>query len=268
MSNNKTIHVIAGLPRSGSTLLANILAQNPRFETTATSAILGIIMNIREQWDPMFAATPNEQGKIDVMRGVLFSYYQRSPRPVVFDKCRGWLAVLDMLELLLERKAKVLVPVRDIRDILASFEKLWRKNSPITQIPQEKAYPLQFQSLEGRSDVWLQKGEPLGLAYMRIEDALVRGYRDRLHFVRFEQLTRQPRETMKGIYAFLGEEHFGHDFDHVEQVTWEDDLVHGMKGLHEIRTKVEPIEPQYPMVLGKLAEKYKGPYVWDLPQWK
>jgi sulfotransferase len=59
----KTYHFISGLPRSGSTLLANVLAQNPRFETTATSSILGIISNIREQWDPMFAATPNEQGR-------------------------------------------------------------------------------------------------------------------------------------------------------------------------------------------------------------
>jgi sulfotransferase len=264
----KTFHFISGLPRSGSTLLANILAQNPRFETTASSAILGIIMNIREQWDPLFAATPNEQGKIDVMRGVLHSFYQRSPRPVIFDKCRGWIAVLEMAELLLERKAKVLVPVRDMRDILSSFEKLWRKNTGINQIPQEKAYPLQFQTLEGRCDVWLQKAEPVGLAYSRIEDALLRGFRDRMHFVHFEELTSRPRETMRGIYQFLGEESFEHDFDHVEQVTWEDDAVHGFKGLHDIRSKVEPIGPQYPQVLGKLADKYKGPYVWDLPQWK
>jgi sulfotransferase len=93
--SQKTIHVIAGLPRSGSTLLANILAQNPRFDATASSAILGIILNIREHWDVLFAATPNEQAKIDVMRGVLFNCYQSSPKPVIFDKCRGWLAVLD-----------------------------------------------------------------------------------------------------------------------------------------------------------------------------
>jgi sulfotransferase len=265
---DKTIHAIAGLPRSGSTLLANILAQNPRFETTASSSILGIIINIRDQWDSLFAATPNPQAKVDVMRGVLFNYHQRTPKPVVFDKCRGWLAGLETLEIILERKAKVLVPVRDLRDVLASFEKLWRKNVGTTQIPQEKAYPLQFQSLEGRCDVWLQKGEPVGLAYMRIEDALARGFRDRLHFVRFEDLTRRPRDTMKGIYDFLGEKHFEHNFDHVEQVTWEDDDVHGMKGLHDIRSKVEPIEPQYPAVLGKLGDKYKGPYVWELPQWK
>src|SRR5688500_11766121 len=105
----KTFHFISGLPRSGSTLLANILAQNPRFETTATSSILGIIINIRDQWDALFAATPDEQGKIDVMRGILPSFYRRTPKPVVLDKCRGWLAVLEMAELLLERKVKVLV---------------------------------------------------------------------------------------------------------------------------------------------------------------
>ena len=264
----KTFHFIAGLPRSGSTLLANILAQNPRFETTATSSILGILTGIREQWDALFAATPNEQGKIDVLRGILPSFYQRSPKPIIFDKCRGWLAVLEMAELLLERKAKVLVPVRDLRDVLASFEKLWRKNVATNPIPQEKAYPLQFQTLEGRCDVWLQKAEPVGLAYSRIEDALVRGFRDRMHFVRFEELTSRPRETIQSIYRFLGEDEFAHDFDHVKQVTWEDDAVHGFKGLHDIRAKVEPMPPQYPQVLGKLADKYKGPYVWELAQWK
>lgn len=36
----KKYYFISGLPRSGSTLLANILAQNPRFHATATSGIL------------------------------------------------------------------------------------------------------------------------------------------------------------------------------------------------------------------------------------
>jgi sulfotransferase len=170
--------------------------------------------------------------------------------------------------MILQRKAKVLVPVRDMRDILASFEKLWRKNAPTNLIPQEKAYPLQFQSLEGRCDVWLQKQEPVGLAYMRIEDALTRGFRDRMHFVRYEELTSKPKETMKAVYAFLGEEYFEHDFNNVQQVTWEDDMVHGFKGLHDIRQKVEPMKPQWPELLGKLGEKYKGTYVWDQPQWK
>ena len=96
----------------------------------------------------------------------------------------------------------------------------------------------------------------------------MRGFRDRMHFVHFDELTTRPRETMRAIYQFLGEEHFEHDFEHVKQVTWEDDAVHGFKGLHDIKPKVEAMGPQYPQVLGKLADKYKGPYVWELPQWK
>jgi sulfotransferase len=35
----KKIHFINGMPRSGSTLLCNILAQNPKFHVTPTSYV-------------------------------------------------------------------------------------------------------------------------------------------------------------------------------------------------------------------------------------
>ena len=44
---------------------------------------------------------------------------------------------------------------------------------------------------------------------------------------------------------FLGEEPFKHDFDHVEQLTFEDDYAHGFKDLHKIRAKVEPQGPSW-----------------------
>lgn len=177
---------------------------------------------------------------------------------MIFDRCRAWLAMLEMLELLLERKAKVLVPVRDLRDILASFEKQWRKYAASTVIPQQQQFPAEFKTLEGRCEVWLRKDQAIGLAYTRVEDALVRGFRDRMHFVRFEALTSRPRETMRAIYDFLDQEHFEHDFNHVRQVVWEDDLVQGSRGRCDIRPKVEPVPPQYPQILGRLADKYKG----------
>ena len=56
----KTIHLISGLPRSGSTLLANLLAQNPRFQATASSGILDVLFNVRNIWDTLgeFRAMP------------------------------------------------------------------------------------------------------------------------------------------------------------------------------------------------------------------
>ena len=53
---------------------------------------------------------------------------------------------------------------------------------------------------------------------------------------------------MEGIYKFLGEDGHAHDFERVEQVTFEDDFVYGFKDLHVIRQKVEPQPPLWPKV--------------------
>lgn len=252
----KTYHFIAGMPRAGSTLLCNILAQNPRFHATGTSGIMDIMFGVRNSWKNLieFKASPNDTALLRVLRGILDNYYDDVDKPVVFDKCRGWLSLLEMAETVLERKAKVLVPVRDIRDILASFEKLWRENSKTAQVGQEGAHYFKFQTVEGRTETWMNPDQPVGLAYNRIKDAAIRGYLDRMYFVDFNNLTSNPKEELKRIYDFLEEEYFKHDFENVIQVTWEDDSVHGFKGLHDIRSKVAPIEPQWPKVLGKFAE--------------
>ena len=64
------------------------------------------------------------------------------------------------------------------------------------------------------------------------------------------------------MYKFLEEPEFKHDFDNVEQVTWEDDSVHGIKGLHDIRKKVQAIDPQWKEVFGEFAEQYGRMNFW------
>ena len=117
--------------------------------------------------------------------------------------------------------------------------------------------------MEGRCGVWLEPGSVVGRPYVGIQDALTRGFRDRMHFIHFEDLTRNPTAVLAGIYRFLDEQPYAHDFEHVEQVTFEDDLVHGIKGLHDIRPAVRPVPKRAKDVLGALADKYKGPYIWD-----
>lgn len=261
---NKNIHFISGFPRSGSTLLCNILAQNPRFHTTATSGIMDIIFGVRNSWDSLveFKAHPNDEAKTRVLRAILESYFADTDCPVVFDKCRGWVSLLEMAELILGREAKVLVPVRDMRDILASFEKIQRKQASLHQSAFERQHYFESQTVEGRTQLLLQHDKPVGLAYNRVRDALRRGFGNRMYLVEFEKLTSEPAAELARIYAFLGEEPFKHDFEKVEQVTWEDDGVHGIKGLHDIRQAVRPIEPQWPQVLGKFAEDYGKMNFW------
>lgn len=262
---NKTYYFVSGLPRSGSTLLLNILGQNPRFHVTSTSGVLDMLFLVRNQFSNLieFKASPlPDEVRLNALRGLLDGFYAHVERPVILDKSRGWLAYLEMAEAVLERNAKVLVPVRDLRGVLASFEKLWRRQAATGQIGQEPQNYFEWQTVEGRCQVWSRNDQPVGLAYNRIKDSLQRGYGDRLHFVEFEKLTKNPKRALLDIYTFLEEAPFEHDFEHVEQLTHEDDALFGFPDLHSIRQKVEPMEPQWPKMLGDVANQYKGQELW------
>lgn len=250
--SKKQIYMIAGLPRSGSTLLCNILNQNPKFNATSTSGILEIILAIRNQWENVIAlqASPNKPGKNAVLKGIIHNYYNITEKPVVFDKSRGWTAYIELAEYILSKKCKILVPVRNIVDILASFEKLYRKQAHEWQFPQEKTNYFEWQTVEGRANVWMRNDQPVGIAYNRIRDAISRGYRDRLCFIEFNNLTHNPELTMRQIYDFLGNEYFEHDFNNVVQTTSENDDIHGIPGLHTIRPKVEPLNVDAKTIIG------------------
>ncbi len=187
------------------------------------------------------------------------AYFAEIDKPVIIDKSRGWLAYIEMVEALLEQQAKVIVTVRPVKDILASFEKLHRETSKVRQPPGEAENYIQFQTIKGRCDYWMRDDQPVGLALNRLEDAFRRGMKNRIHLVPFNELTEQPDTVMKELYRFIGEDYFKHDFNNVEQVTQEDDEIHGYLNLHKIRKKVEPVPSRAVDILGlEIVELYTG----------
>ena len=99
----------------------------------------------------------------------------------------------------------------------------------------------------------MRNDQPVGIAFNRIKDAISRGYWNRLHLVEFNDLAEKPQETMQGIYDFLELKQFKHNFNHVKQVTQENDDLHGIPGLHVIRNKVEPLPPYGHQLIGLQA---------------
>ncbi|MDN4504013.1 sulfotransferase [Alteromonadaceae bacterium BrNp21-10] len=266
-TDRKRIYFIAGLPRSGSTLLANILAQHPAFYVTPTSGIIDMLVNVRNHWDQneAFRAMDrnlSEQIKKRVMQDMLQAYFAHAPQAVCIDKNRFWCEFLEMAAELVgsRERVKVIITVRDLRDVLASFEQLYRKTSGLGQLPQENSMAMKFKTAKGRLEVFADDSQPVGRAYNAIRDAVTRGWLPNMHFVEYNALTTRPKETMQGIYQFLGEDDYQHNFDHVEQVTTEDDFVYGFKDLHTIRNKVAP-----------QASKWASVYddtVFQSPVWK
>ena len=261
---SKSIYFIAGLPRSGSTLLSNLLGQNQRFHVTGTSGIIDILQYVRNSWNrnTAFMAQDRDQSaatQLSVMRGVMEGYFAGTDRPICFEKNRFWPEYLEMAAAILggPERVKVLVTVRDLRDVLASFEKRWRDTAAQGQPAPEAIDAFRFKTALQRIDYFVESAQPVGRAFNGLRDAITRGWRANLHFVDYDALTAKPDETMAGIYRFLGEQPFAHDFDHVEQLVPEDDLAYGFKDLHTVRAKVAPQPPSWPTVYDRtvLASK-------------
>ncbi len=252
------------MPRACSTLLCNILAQNPRVHATATSPLheIGYIARKVFQTEEVKSMDPlvAEAMYFGYVRGGCgHAFDSITDRPVVVDKCRSWVGHLDQT-FQVWPDAKILVPVRDIRGVLSSMEKKRRKHpSPFNGF--EEANPANFTTIEKRAQGWLSS-PPVGIAIERIHEAATR-FRDRLHFVHAEKLTSDPAGTMRGVWEFLGEDPFdGHDFDNVEQYTHEHE-VGWPYGDHTVRGKVEPLVADWHDTLGRpLSDMLHQKFAW------
>lgn len=256
----------SSMPRAGSTLLQNIIAQNPDFYATPTSGVLELIFAARANYtdSPEFKAQD-----ADTMRTAFLAFCKQgmdgfynaiTDKKYVLDKSRGWGIHYDFLNTV-QPDPKIICVVRDLRDIFASMEKNFRK------IP-EKANPMvnwgnmQGTSVPKRIDIWAQS-PPVGLALERLSEIFRQGIDSKMLFVKFEDLCLYPETEMKRIYSYLGVPYFDHDFDNIQQVTKEDDEVYGAYGDHEIRTVLAPVPSKAKQVLGRDV----CDWIWNNYQW-
>lgn len=243
-------HFIAGLPRSGSTLLAAILRQNPAITASMSSGV-GEKFRTQQRANSQgneAAVLENERQKMAALMGSFIAYYdpeailggERSYRKpeTVFDTNRMWPSKLPTLVKLFP-DCRIICCVRQIAWIMDSIERLVRKN----------AYELSGifgyepgGTVYSRCTQLASSNGLIGFALDALREGFYGEHADRLLLVEYQALTRKPRETIAAIYDWLGLPAFaGHDFENVEQIPGaaEFDARIGTPGLHSIARKVE-----------------------------
>jgi sulfotransferase len=262
----------SSLPRAGSTLLQNILAQNPDIYATPTSGVLELVFAARGNYttSPEFKAQDADlmkSGFLSFCRNGMDGFYNAiTDKKYVIDKSRGWGIHYDFINLIYP-DPKIICMVRDPKDIFASMENNFRRH------PDKQSDILNWSTGQGttvpkRIDVWVQN-PPVGLAFERLGEMFRTGIASKVLFIRFEDLCLYPESTMVRIYEYLDIPHFKHDFDNIEQVTKEDDEVYGAFGDHVIRTKLEPVRSKAKELLGKdVTDWLYNNYKWFYDQFK
>lgn len=246
---NKELAFLAGLPRTGSTLLASILYQNPNIHTGGNSPVCPIMLGLSETcWAgarQQIFANNAQQKAIDLIKSVPQSYYSDVDRPIIVDKCRAWTCRVnfDLITTYITQQPKFIVMVRPIQEILLSFGHLRMKN------PYPNAFGKSWQG-DPFSDLLDEQNRQLILSPAEGVIYAKENYPDNCIFVSYNDLVNSTRETLQSIYAFFGWDWFDHDLENIVNQNQENDVICGLEGLHDVRPQIAKQEitlklPQY-----------------------
>lgn len=246
----------SSMPRSGSTLFQNLMGQNPDFYVTPTSGVLELVFGARANYtnSPEFKAQNTElmaTGFKEFCKQGMLGYYNAiTDKKYVLDKSRGWGVYRPFLNEFYPNP-KIICLVRDLRSVVASYEKIYRKN-PLKHDPIRDDSTGRGTIVHKRVDEWMDTTATIGRAVERIAETQRLGHDDKILYVKYEELCLNPELEMKRIYDYLGVDYFQHDFENIEQITVEDDEVYGLTSdLHTIRKALRLDQPDYKQVLGQ-----------------
>jgi sulfotransferase len=258
------LHLISGLPRSGSTLLCALLRQNPRFTAAMTSPVASLCGALHKKMcGGEFGVFFDDARRAAMLRGVFDSYYAGiGDDRVLFDTNRTWTSRAALLRELYP-DSRIICCVRDIGWIIDSIERMLRKN------PLQLSRVFNFQpgvSVYSRVETLMNSENGLiGLAWSAMREAWFGEEAKRLIVVPYEHLVREPDRTLRRLYEELGEPWFAHDFSNAVYDEPDYDSLLGMPGLHKVRQKVE-YEERKPCIPPDVFARFASTGFWTKPE--
>lgn len=257
------IHFISGLPRSGSTLLAALLRQNPRFEAGMSGPLAGLFgallgeMSARNEFSVFIDDAKRER----ILRGLFDSFYGDCPAEVIFDTNRAWCGWMPAVSRLFAQ-AKVIACVRELPWVVDSIERLVQRNvftpSSIFGFNPGGTVYTRANGIVGQDGM-------VGAPYDMLKQACYGAERDRLLVVQYETLTTDPERTMRAINDFIDEPAYVHDFAHVDYDVTDFDERAGTPGLHAVHGEVRA-DPRETILPPDLFNRFTRDAFWRDPE--
>lgn len=205
---NRILYV-TGLPRSGATLLCQLLHHHPDIDSPgAPSPLCAALVHLRQHLSHSDAlltqlnhdVEATHEQLLQAYRGFIQGWLAPYPAPWVADHSQDWLAQIEMVKLL-EPEFRMVVCVRELGQIYGSLE-AHRQKVPLLDWPgslaglsrPERAMKLFEQDgLVGTSLTALDAVQDLDAALQ-----------SRLYYVIFEHLLSDPLTVMADLYRWLG----------------------------------------------------------------
>lgn len=257
---------MAGLPRSGSTLLSSILNQNENIYCSTNSPLLHLYLTTVTEISSceQYRAFPKPECLNNVLSALPHIFYQHHQQSIIIDKSRSWPLYVDyIIKRHITKDVKIICPVRNILDILSSFINLIQNSKEVSYIDKDVTGLGWEINNKNRCDYLMSHNGAVGQYYSILRRCTILGHRKVLHFVDYDDLIRSPQNTMSKIYRFLDLPEFKHDFNNIVQGEVEDDSVYGLENMHRIKSHLTNNNRKYSDYLDKnTIEAYKNMEFW------
>ena len=251
---NKKLFFLVAMPRSGNTLFASIINQNPEIAATPNSITLEIMKDLflLKETD-VFQNYPNHKSLDNVLDSVYDTYYKDWPQRIIID--RGPVMTpgnFSLMQKHFKRPFKCIVILRDLMDVLASYMKWYTENSD--------AFPNRYNCKNDEEKLGMIMNNKGAVA--KDLEAIKNSYNypNLCHFVKYDNLVAQPEQEFRKIYQFIDEPYFNHSFENLQQIEVNgmkyDDTIVG-KNMHNIRSVVRKVPNPY---INKIPERIKQKY--------
>ena len=256
------LHYCLGLPRTASTLIMNILNENPRIFTSGTCCMPYFVDACQERSGTVseFIALDKDvlhKSYINFLRQGMRGWYEAmTDKPIVFSKSRIWSEWLPHT-FAIDPNSKYLVILRDLRDISCSFDSLLWKFPQVAY--GDRKNPFYQESFEHRMEIYCTDetsllGRPLQILPHLMEVAQKNP--NSFFLCKHEYFNEQPRETLQQIYQWLGEPNFEHDLDNIPEPDYkENDTTYRSLVYHKTGTKLKKLEPRWPKLMTEQQSK-------------
>jgi sulfotransferase len=242
---------LAGLPRTGSTVLGTLLSQHPDLHPTRTSVVRDQLNSVKKfalGESPYYDVKDPESPCWAMMRGMLYGAYEHVTEEVVVEKDRGWAMDTELVHTLTRERARVLSPVRSIPEIIASFVIISKKIGKQSKIEDELRLAGRDSSPFSLSRiVW----EKYVYANWRVFKSGYESHPECFLLMEYEDIVNNPKKTMDLITTYLDVSPWAPSITGLKNPNPEADAVYGMPGLHDVKPELKRTSPPAWEVLGE-----------------
>lgn len=256
---------VTGLPRSGSTLLCQLLQHHPDIYCDGhSSPLLHVLTGLRKHIsdnDFMMAQMDvdyeNTYERIAGMnRGLIDGWFENSSEPIKVDKNRAWLKHYHLIQNI-KPETKMLVCVRNPEQIYGSIESR-HKQSLLLDFPDKLADLSEYDRADKLFASDGVVGHPLN-DIAALQD-FHPGTKKNIYFVIFEQLMNEPEQVMVEIFKWLNTA--DHIIDTSDLTTWphESDSYYKFKYPHKTRSQISP--PREYVIPTRIKTEIRKSYAW------